>query len=104
MDGPISVVSRRPRRFTKAPCIPQATQVRRFELFVTIFLSYCHRDAGTAEALAIAIRAGGNSVFFDRDSLPKGAEYDARIREQIHNADLFIFLLSPESVAPGTYA
>ena len=69
-----------------------------------VFLSYQRSDVIVAEDIALRISAGGDYVFFDRDSLPKGAEFDARIRMEIQNCDLFVFLISPKSVEAGVYA
>lgn len=69
-----------------------------------VFLSYSHADLDTAEAIALSIRGAGKSVFFDKDSLQKGDEYDQRIRSEIHGCDLFVFLISPSSIRKGSYA
>jgi hypothetical protein len=42
-------------------------------------------------------------VFRDRSMLPAGESFDARIRAAIEESDLFIFLISPESVSEGRY-
>jgi len=44
------------------------------------------------------------AVFFDRDNLPAGEGYHRRIREEVAKTDLFIFLISPESVEESAYA
>lgn len=69
-----------------------------------IFLSYSSSDRTIAERLAYSLRDEGHSVFFDRVSLPAGEGYDSRIRYAIDSCNLFIFLISPESVAIGSYA
>jgi hypothetical protein len=68
-----------------------------------VFLSYSSRDRARAEEISLALASAGNDVFFDRDDLRGGDDYNARIREQIAAADLFVFLISPESVAEGAY-
>lgn len=68
-----------------------------------IFLSYASEDRPTATAIRLALRAQGHNVFFDRDDLPPGDEYDARIRRAIENADLFLFLISPQALDRGSY-
>jgi hypothetical protein len=35
--------------------------------------------------------------------LPAGESYNDRIRAAIGESDLFLFLISPEAVAPGRY-
>jgi hypothetical protein len=69
-----------------------------------VFLSYSRHEVGTAEEIALRIGAGGDKVFFDRDSLPKGDQFDLRIRREVYACSLFVFLISPASVASGGYA
>src|SRR5262249_53312295 len=38
-----------------------------------------------------------------RSALPPGETFDARIRAVVEESDLFIFLITPESVSPGHY-
>lgn len=70
---------------------------------VRIFLSYASEDRGLAESLALKLRGAGHSVFFDRDDLPPGEEYDVRIRRAIEGSHLVLFLISPDALAPGAY-
>jgi formylglycine-generating enzyme required for sulfatase activity len=70
---------------------------------VKIFLSYASEDRPAATAICLALRAQNHKVFFDRDDLPPGEEYDARIRRAIEESDLFLFLISPESLNRGSY-
>lgn len=69
-----------------------------------VFVSYSSKDRATAEALAIGLRQDGHDVFFDRDALPQGEAFHARIREAIADRDLFIFLMSPASLRAQSYA
>ncbi|MCP3959322.1 MAG: toll/interleukin-1 receptor domain-containing protein [bacterium] len=69
-----------------------------------IFLSYASEQRPLAERLALALGAEGHEVFFDRASLGAGEAYDQQIRESIAECDLFLFLVSPESVEEGGYA
>jgi hypothetical protein len=69
-----------------------------------VFVSYAREQKAIADAIAIGIREAGNHVFFDKDSLPSGREYIGKIRAEVNASDLFVFLLSPESVARGAYA
>jgi TIR domain len=68
-----------------------------------IFLSYSSKDRRKAEEIALALQAQGNDVFFDKDDLSGGEDFHSVIRERVANADLFVFLISPESVRPGAY-
>src|SRR5215510_5682057 len=69
-----------------------------------IFLSYASEDREIADLIHLALLGGGHKVFFDRESLPPGGDYHARIRNAVEHSDLFLFLISPNSVAQGSYA
>ncbi len=71
---------------------------------MNIFVSYSGEDRPIADALAVGLRQDGHEVFFDRDNLRAGDEYHARIRDDVRGCDLFIFLISPSSVRPDSYA
>lgn len=73
------------------------------ELAMRIFLSYSSADREVAEEIQLALLGEGHEVFFDKDSLPAGGTYHGRIDEAIRLADLLIFLISPHSLAPGSY-
>ena len=68
-----------------------------------IFISYASEQRDKAEPIALALRARGHEVFFDRDDLQHGVEYDQRIETAIKASDLMVFLISPQSVSPGRY-
>ncbi|MEO7150963.1 MAG: toll/interleukin-1 receptor domain-containing protein [Burkholderiaceae bacterium] len=69
-----------------------------------IFISYSSQDAGLAEQLTHRLRGEGHTVFFDRESLLPGEAYDRHIREAVQGCDRFVFLLSADSIGPGSYA
>ena len=69
-----------------------------------IFLSYASEQRNLADAVDLALIAQGHDVFFDRDDLPPGGDYNGRIRSAIQASDGMIFLISPQSVAQGSYA
>ena len=69
-----------------------------------IFVSYASEHRQIADRLALGLRGEGHVAFLDRDQLPPGDSYDSRIREAINLCDLMVFLISPESVAQGSYA
>src|SRR5690242_19468194 len=69
-----------------------------------VFLSYASADRQLAERLDLALRAQGQTVFFDRRSLAPGEEYNAHIRNAVRESELFVFLLSPEALNPEGYA
>jgi TIR domain len=68
-----------------------------------IFLSHASRDAATSESIAFSLSSRGYKVFLDRDDLPAGASYDQRIERAVKDSEIFIFLISPDSVAEGRY-
>lgn len=68
-----------------------------------IFLSYASEDRATAQAVALALREQGHDVFFDREDLPPGDEYHARIRRAIERTGLYVFLISPAALDAGSY-
>lgn len=68
-----------------------------------IFLSYASEHRAIAERINLTLNSEGHDVFFDRTDLPEAEGFDARIRRALQASDLFIFLLSPQSVEPGSY-
>jgi len=68
-----------------------------------VFLSYSSSDRTLVEPIYLALRAQGHTVFFDRADLPAGEEYDARIRQAIEKSQLVLFMVSPDSLDPGSY-
>ena len=68
-----------------------------------IFLSYSSPQSEAATRIELSLKGEGHSVFRDRSSLPPGESFDARIRTAIDKSDLFIFLISRESVLEGHY-
>jgi hypothetical protein len=69
-----------------------------------IFLSYASPDKSDAESIAFALRSRRYLVFLDRDDLPAGRSYDEQIERAVEKSQIFIFLVSPNSVAEGGYA
>jgi hypothetical protein len=70
---------------------------------MNIFLAYASPDKATAESVAFSLRGRGHNVFLDRDDLPSGGSYDQQIERAIKGCDIFVFLISPDSVAEGRY-
>lgn len=68
-----------------------------------IFISYSSKDRESVERVQLALRAQGHDVFFDRVNLPAGEEYGVRIRQAIESSELFIFVLSENALAAGSY-
>lgn len=69
-----------------------------------IFLAYASEDREFAEQIQLALTGSAHHVFYDKESLPAGNDYHARIHSAVQLADVFIFLISPNSVAQGSYA
>ena len=69
-----------------------------------IFISYSSKYRELCERLQLALDAEGHHTFVDRTELDPGHPFDAELREAIGDCDVFIFLVSPESVAAGSYA
>jgi TIR domain len=68
-----------------------------------IFLAYASEDKEAAESIAYSLRSRRHKVFLDHDDLPPGASYDQQIERAVKESDIFIFLISPTSVAEGRY-
>jgi DNA polymerase III delta prime subunit len=69
-----------------------------------LFLSYAAEDRQIGEQIYLALLGAGHHVFFDRESLPPGGDYHARIRSAVKESDVLLFLVSPDSVVDGSYA
>jgi hypothetical protein len=69
-----------------------------------LFLSYPSSQRLLAERLTLALEAEGHEVFVDRADLKAGEAFHQRLREAIFGADGMVFLVTPESIAPGSYA
>ena len=68
-----------------------------------VFLSYAGEDRLTAERIAHSIRARKHDVFFDKHDLPPGTTYEDKIEAAVNGSDVFVFLISPHSVEPGSF-
>lgn len=68
-----------------------------------IFISHASEQTPVAEAIEAALGAEGHNVFLDRSDLGSGRSYNDAIRNAIAGSDLFVFLITPEAVAPGRY-
>ncbi len=70
---------------------------------MNIFLCYPSAERATADQINLALVGQGHDVFFDRDDLPAGDEYHQRISRAIEQSHVFIFLITPDSLAKGRY-
>jgi len=64
-----------------------------------IFISYAREQLPIAERLTYALRHEEHTVFFAETELRGGESFGSAIRREIHACDLFVFLISPESVS-----
>ncbi len=64
-----------------------------------VFLSYASQDAEAVERIAVALRAAGVEVWFDKDELVGGDAWDAKIRGQIKACALFVPVISANTQA-----
>lgn len=64
-----------------------------------VFLSYASQDADAAEQLCRALRAAGIEVWFDRNELVGGDQWDIKIRRQISECALFVPIISANTQA-----
>jgi hypothetical protein len=69
-----------------------------------LFVSYAHEQRAAGEEIHASLSAQGFDVFFDRSDLRTGEEYDRTIKQSIEGSDLFLCLVSPEFVRPGSYS
>jgi hypothetical protein len=69
-----------------------------------IFVSYPSDQRELAEHLRLALEGEGHEVFTDRSELKEGEPYHEALREAIEDADAMVFVVTPRSVAPGSYA
>ncbi len=101
----------RPSSFKWAVCFDVASfhfngcdRTSQYQAHMKIFVSYSHRQSDEAEAIVLSLQGYRHDVFFDRERLKPGQGYDQRIHASIRQADLFVFLISPDSVSPRSYA
>lgn len=68
-----------------------------------VFLSYASEQHRDVAAVAVSLRARGYAPFFDRASVLGGESPEAACRAGVETCDLFVFFVSPNSVARGSY-
>jgi WD40 repeat protein len=70
----------------------------------SVFLCHASEDEPSAEEIQLALSNAGCEVFYDAQSLPPAGDYQARIRTAIRNCDVFVFIASATSIAPGRFS
>ncbi len=68
-----------------------------------VFLCHASEDKPLVEPIQLALLNAGHKVFFDKQSLPPGGDYQTRILEAINRCDVFIFIASSASISEGKY-
>jgi hypothetical protein len=68
-----------------------------------IFLSYASEDRGIADKIFLSL-VQRHEVFFDHTGLRGGDDFDSKIQAEIKKCELFIFLISPDSISRSSYA
>lgn len=69
-----------------------------------IFLSHASQDNDAAEQIYLTLINARHEVFFDGAVVKAGDDFNIRIQEHIEKCQLFIFLISPDSIAKTSYA
>lgn len=59
-----------------------------------VFISYAKEDLEAVQRLARTLEAGGVEVWFDKDRLEAGDQYDLKIRKHIRNCSYFLPVIS----------
>jgi hypothetical protein len=65
-----------------------------------VFLSYASGDSEAVEKLKAALEAAGVDVFFDREQLQPGNDWEAKLRRNIHQCSLFLPVISRQTLTP----
>lgn len=66
-----------------------------------VFLSYASEDRVSAEKIKNALEAVGINVFFDRDNLQSGDDWELVLRNSISQCSLFVAIISRWTSAPA---
>jgi hypothetical protein len=65
-----------------------------------VFLSYASEDKSAAERIKEALEHAGVDVFFDRDDLQLGDDWEAKLRRSIRQCSLFVPVISRTTLVP----
>lgn len=63
-----------------------------------IFISYSRKDLDSAEKIVSALAKNDLNAWIDWKSIPKGEKFINEIYQGIESADVFLFLISPDSI------
>ena len=65
-----------------------------------VFLSYASADRTAVDKLRAALEQAGVDVFYDRDQLKPGDEWEGKLRRSIHQCSLFVPVISRQTLTP----
>ncbi|MBE7381919.1 MAG: TIR domain-containing protein [Leptolyngbya sp. SIO1E4] len=63
-----------------------------------VFISYSRVDSDFARRLNEALQIQGKRTWFDQESIATGADFQQEIYRGIESSDVFLFVLSPQSI------
>ena len=63
-----------------------------------VFISYSRVDSDFARRLNDALQTQGKRTWFDQESIATGTDFQQEIYRGIESSDVFVFVLSPESI------
>ncbi len=105
-DNPIAFIKELHQRWTdthpdSAPStlLPQTASPRELEPGA-VFLSYASGDLSVVEKLKAALEEAGVDVFFDKEQLQPGNEWEGKLRRYIHQSSLFVPVISQQTLTP----
>ncbi|MEM9769408.1 MAG: TIR domain-containing protein, partial [Cyanobacteria bacterium P01_D01_bin.71] len=64
-----------------------------------VFISYSRVDSDFARRLNEALQIQGKRTWFDQESIAKGTDFQQEIYRGIESSDVFLFVLSPQSIS-----
>lgn len=67
-------------------------------IFYDVFVSYSHIDEARAKEIVAVLEEHNLNIWYDRDDIPKGADWRIEIEHGIQSSLSFLFLISPDSV------
>jgi len=65
---------------------------------ISVFISYAHEDSAVIDKIQLHLDAAGYAIWIDRESIAGGELWRTRIVEAIENSNVFLLMLSPNSV------
>jgi hypothetical protein len=76
----------------EAPALPREVEPG------AVFLSYASEDRSVVEKLKSALEEVGVDVFFDKEQLQAGDDWDGKLRRNIHQCSLFVPVISQRTL------